>query len=117
VADDNGLVGMSVVAVCNGQIQDVFHTGQSDIKRNIMVNNNTVYKIASISKHVTSIGLMKLNEQGAFRLDDDVSKFLGYQLRNPLYQNIPITFRMILSHQSSIFQGSNYDKFLDASYN
>ncbi len=37
VADDNNVVGMSVAAVCNGEITDVFHTGLSDIKRNIKV--------------------------------------------------------------------------------
>ena len=60
---------MSVVTLCHGFIQDVFHTGLSDIKREIPISNLTRYRIASISKHVTAIGLMKLWEDEAFQLD------------------------------------------------
>jgi CubicO group peptidase (beta-lactamase class C family) len=57
---------MSVVATCRGEVTDVFHTGQSDIKRGLQIGNDTKYKIASISKHVTTIGLMRLYEEGKF---------------------------------------------------
>ncbi|MCB0768545.1 MAG: beta-lactamase family protein [Flavobacteriales bacterium] len=116
VASNNGLVGMSVVAICNGQVSDVVHTGYGDLQRGIPVEDSTRYRIASISKLVTAIGLMKLHEQGAFALDDDVSTALGFSLRNPSFPNTPITYRMLLSHQSSLQDGSGYGPFLSATY-
>jgi CubicO group peptidase (beta-lactamase class C family) len=53
---------MSVISVCNSHITNEYHYGLSDIKRNIQVSNETRYRIASISKHVTAIGLMRLWE-------------------------------------------------------
>lgn len=61
---------------------------------------------------------MTLYDKGLFKLDDDISYYLGYQVRNPSFPTIPITFRMILSHTSSIRDGSPaYDNFLSYSYN
>jgi CubicO group peptidase (beta-lactamase class C family) len=70
-----------------------------------------------VSKHVATIGLMQLYEQGKFTLDDDISTALGFQLRHPLYPNIPITYRMILSHQSSLGESLQYDNFITTTYN
>lgn len=63
---------------------------------------NTVYLAGSISKTVTATALMQLYERGYFDLDDDVSKYLPFNLKNPGYPNTNITFRMLLSHQSSL---------------
>lgn len=64
--------------------------------------SDTVYMVASISKSITATALLQLYEQGKFDLDDDVSDYLGYTLKNPHYPNTTITFRMLLAHQSSI---------------
>ena len=101
------MTGLSVVATCRGEITDVFHYGLRDIARNLSVDNSTIYRVASISKHIGTIGLMQLYEQGLFKLDDDVSGTLGFKLRNPYFPDKPITFRQVLSHQSSIREGSN----------
>ena len=66
VADSNGVVGMSVLSVCNGEILDSFYTGMADIDRGVKVNEKTRYRVASVSKHVGTIGLMQLYEQGKF---------------------------------------------------
>ncbi|MFX0065265.1 MAG: serine hydrolase domain-containing protein [Candidatus Hermodarchaeota archaeon] len=63
---------------------------------------DTVYMIGSITKTFTTIALLQLYEQSYFDLDDDVNDYLPFTLRNPLYPNIPITFRMLLSHTSSL---------------
>ena len=65
-------------------------------------NLDTAYLIASISKTVTATALMQLYEQGLFDLDDDVNDFLDFEVRNPTYPDIPVTFRMLLAHQSSL---------------
>ena len=58
VADNNGVVGLSVLSVCNGEILDSFYSGLSDIGRNVKVTEKTRYRVASVSKHVATIGLM-----------------------------------------------------------
>ena len=50
-------------------------------------------------------------------MDDDVSQALGFKLRNPFFSDVPITYRMILSHQSSIGESNEYDNFVTYTYN
>ncbi|MBK6626098.1 MAG: beta-lactamase family protein [Flavobacteriales bacterium] len=116
VATANGLVGMSVVTTCGTAVQDVVHTGKRDLALNLDVDDSTRYRIASISKLVTAIGLMRLYEQGAFGLDDDVSIALGFTFRNPAHPSVPITYRMLLSHRSSFQDGTGYGDFQSATY-
>lgn len=69
-------------------------------------------RVASISKLVLAIGIMRLVDNGQLRLDTDVSQYLGWPLRNPAYPDHPITARQLLSHTSSIRDGSSY--FIEA---
>lgn len=111
------VVGMSVAVVKGDTIVFSKGYGLRDIGRSLSVNDSTVYRIASISKMITAAALMILYEQGLFNLDDDVSSYLGFILRNPAYPNDVITFRKILSHTSSLRDGTGYDSFLSATYN
>ena len=61
-----------------------------------------IYMIASITKVFTAVALLQLIEQGKSHLDDNVNDYLPFSFRNPLYPEIPITFRMLLSHTSSV---------------
>jgi len=63
---------------------------------------DTVYPIASISKSVCAVAIMQLYEKGLIDLDDDVSKYLPFDLKNPKFPEVNITFRMLMAHQSSI---------------
>ncbi len=76
--------------------------GHYDIENNKPATPDTLYLMASISKTVSATALMQLYDQGYFDLDDDVNNYLPFNLRNPNFPDIPITFRMILSHQSSL---------------
>ena len=110
------LMGLSVVTVCDGKISGAYHAGLRDYERNLPVNDSTMFRIASISKLVMTTAMMKLYDKKLFKLDDDVSKYLGFTLRNPNHPDSPITIRMLLSHTSSINEGSGYDGFLTATY-
>lgn len=73
------------------------------------VDEDTCFRIASITKWVTAIGLMTLYDQGKLDLDKDISSYLGFKVRNPAYPDVPITARMLLSHTSSLSpDASNY---------
>lgn len=65
-------------------------------------------RIASISKLVTAIGVMRLVEAGTLDLDADVSPLLGWALRNPAFPDQPVTLRLLLSHRSSLTDAAGY---------
>lgn len=71
-------------------------------------------RIASISKLVVAIGVMRLVEAGTLELDADVSRWLGWRLRNPAFPKAPITLRQLLSHTSSLTDAVDYALPLDA---
>ena len=73
------------------------------------VDEDTCFRIASITKWVTAIGLMTLYDEGKLDLDKDISSYLGFTVRNPAYPNTPITTRMLMTHTSSLSaEASNY---------
>ena len=116
IAYENRLIGMSVAVVCNGEIKDIYHYGMSDLERRIEISDQTMFRIASISKTITASALMKLYEQGLFNLDDDISEYLGYPVVNPNFPDKAITFRMLLTHTSGLQDSDTYTKFLMTSY-
>jgi CubicO group peptidase (beta-lactamase class C family) len=71
-------------------------------------------RMASISKLVVAIGVMRLVEDGVLDLDADVSRYLGRDLRNPAYAQTPITLRQLLAHTSSLTDTVDYVLPLDA---
>ena len=79
--------------------------GYYDLENNKPATENTIYNVGSTSKTITGTALMQLWELGLFDLDEDVNNYLPFSLRNPYYPDDPITFRMLLSHSSSL----NYD--------
>ncbi len=117
IMDEHQLMGFSVVTLCGGQIDEVVHGGKKDFTRDLYIDDSTMYRIASISKLVTATGLMNLYEDGLFGLDDDISEAMGVEIRNPSFAEIPITYRMLLSHTSSLQDGNGYDDLLGDTYN
>jgi len=111
------MMGLSVIAVCNGKIAGEWYAGLRDYERNLPVNENTKYRIASISKFVMTTAMMKLCDQKRLDLDEDAGNYLGFPLRNPNHPETPITVRMLLLHTGSINEGTGYDEFLMATYN
>lgn len=72
---------------------------------------DTKYRIASISKLITAVGVWRLIEQGLIDPNADASGYLGFELRNPAYPDTPITVKMLLSHTSSIRDGGIPDSY------
>lgn len=115
VANDSArpLSSLSVLAVRDGKVVYQQQFGQRSIdaddpKRSKPANADTLYRIASISKLVTTLGVMRLLEDGKLALDTDVSEYLGYKLRNPHFPDAPITLRMLLTHTSSLRDDAGY---------
>jgi CubicO group peptidase (beta-lactamase class C family) len=72
-------------------------------------------RVASISKLVVAIGVMRLVEQGKLDLDRDVNDYLGWRIRNPAFPDVPITLHALLSHQSGLRDTVDYIVPLDGS--
>ncbi|MEP9359724.1 serine hydrolase domain-containing protein [Sphingomonas sp. KR3-1] len=89
-------------------------SGLADLAAKRPVTADDPVRIASISKLVTAIGVLRLVEQGRLDLDADVSRYLGWKLRNPAFPDRPITLRLLLSHRSSLTDRVDYVLPLDA---
>jgi CubicO group peptidase (beta-lactamase class C family) len=79
-----------------------FADGIADPQSRRRVTADDPVRVASVSKMVTAIGVMKLVEEGKLDLNSDVSRWLGWPLRNPSFPDRPITLSLLLSHTSSI---------------
>jgi CubicO group peptidase (beta-lactamase class C family) len=83
-------------------------SGLADRARRRPLTIDDPVRIASISKLVVALGVMRLVEQGRLDLDRDVSEYLGWSLRNPAFPDRPITLRLLLSHRSSLKDDVDY---------
>ena len=81
-----------------GSFADGFADRQSGRKATV----DDPVRVASISKMVTAIGVMQLVDAGKLDLTSDVSRWLGWMLRNPNFPEQPINLSMLLSHTASM---------------
>ena len=85
----------------NGELAS-FADGIADPQSGRVVSADDPVRVASISKLVVAIGVMKLVEEGKVDLDRDVIAYLGWNLRNPNFPSEVVTLRRLLSHTSSV---------------
>jgi CubicO group peptidase (beta-lactamase class C family) len=105
------LASLSVLAIRDGKVVYQHQFGQRRIGPPAVpapANADTLYRIASISKMMTTFGVLKLAEQHLVELDSDVGVYLGYALRNPHFPERAITLRMLLTHTSSLRDEGGY---------
>jgi CubicO group peptidase (beta-lactamase class C family) len=103
--------GAAMVVIRDGQIESAEGYGIADVESGRKVTPDTLFTIASVSKTVTATALITLYEQGKFNLNDDINQYLPFELRNPNFPNTPITFRMLLTHTSSIHDSDIYNQY------
>jgi CubicO group peptidase (beta-lactamase class C family) len=113
IVDQAPLSGLSVLAIRDGKVvyQQQFGLRRLDTAGSGLtapVRPDTMFRIASVSKMMTTLGVMKLLEQGKLKLDADVGQYLGFALRNPHYPARPITLRHLLSHTSTLRDDAGY---------
>lgn len=119
VADpEHPLMSLSALAVRDGKIVyhrqfgmrwiDPAHARDARPTAGKPADAATLYRIASISKLVTTLGALKLVEEGRLDLDRDIGTYLGYPVRNPHFPDAPVTLRMLLTHTSSLRDDAGY---------
>ncbi len=103
----NKVVSAQVVIVKGDQPVYVRSHGFRDAKKQKPATIDTKYVIASVTKMVSAVGLMRLYDQGWFGLDEPIEDALGYPVINTQYRQ-SITIRQLLSHTTGLKQGNTY---------
>ncbi|KDE35975.1 D-alanyl-D-alanine-carboxypeptidase/endopeptidase AmpH [Kosakonia radicincitans] len=97
----SGATGMAMVVIDGNQ--RVFKSyGETRPGNNVRPQLDSVIRIASLSKLMTSEMLVKMLDQGKVRLDDPLSKYAPPGTRVPTYQGTPITLVNLATHTSAL---------------
>jgi len=99
---------------------DVLKTvfGMADADMDEPVSPDTVFRVGSISKTMTAIGVMQLLEQGKFQLDDPVNNHLkSFKIESKVKSSPPITIKHLLTHTSGLGSLRNIKDFFSSSLN
>ncbi|MEP5981963.1 MAG: serine hydrolase domain-containing protein, partial [Marinobacter alexandrii] len=122
------LPGAVTLVARHGQVVWTHAQGLMDVERNKPAQNDTIFRIYSMTKPVTSIAMMQLYEQGRFLLDDPVHKYI------PAWRNLSVykagswpdfetqpatramTVRDLLTHMSGLTYGFLERTEVDAAY-
>jgi CubicO group peptidase (beta-lactamase class C family) len=105
------VVGLSVAVVKDNKVIYNHSFGFKDVENELPLTNESIFRIASISKSFTTTAIMQLVAKKQISLDQDVSELVGFKIRNPKFPNTVITLKMLLSHRSSINDSEGYFSF------
>ena len=111
VMDKYSAVGASVAVVKDGRIIYNHSFGLKDLEHQTPLNNQDIFRIASISKSFSATAIMQLVEAGKISLDDDFGELVGFKVRNPKFPDQKITLKMALSHTSGLNDSQGYLNF------
>lgn len=114
--DSTHVTAMSIVLVKGDRIIYQNALGLKDRSTGEEVEIDDIYRIASISKSFSAAAIMQLVEEGRISLDDDVSDYLPFRVRNPYHPEIPITIRHFLCHTSSMRDNGRMKYWIDDHY-
>src|ERR1700737_3587185 len=99
--EEKGRPGVSIAIVDDQQIVWAQGFGMADAKNHVPATAETVYRIGSVSKLFTDIGIMQLVERGKVDLDAPVSRYLpNFHPANPFGGQI--TLREMMAHRSGL---------------
>jgi CubicO group peptidase (beta-lactamase class C family) len=126
--DDGRLPGWLLAVTRAGRVVHVSAYGHRDVEAKLPVELDTVFRIYSMTKPVTSVAAMMLYEEGAFELKDPVSRFIpsfadvrvyrqGSSLK-PVTEPVtePVRIWHLLTHTSGLTYGFHYAHPVDAMY-
>jgi CubicO group peptidase (beta-lactamase class C family) len=126
--DDGRLAGWSLLVSRNGQIAHVATCGQRDREAGLPVELDTLWRIYSMSKPITSVAAMMLYEEGAFELKDPVSTLIPafadlrvFRSGSPLAPvtepaTEPVRIWHLLTHTAGLTYGFHHVHPVDAIY-
>jgi len=126
--DDGRLPGWLLTVSRHGKLAHVSAYGQRDLEAGLPVESDTIWRIYSMSKPVTSVAAMILYEEGAFELTDPVSDFIpsfadvrvfagGSDIRPVTVPAVePVRIWHLLTHTSGLTYGFHRAHPVDGQY-
>ena len=126
--DSGKLAGMVTCVMRKGQLAFAEVYGKADVARDKPMRPDTIFRIYSMTKPLTSTAIMMLYEEGRFQLDDPISKFIPAFANPRVYvggsrgkmETVPaereINFRDLLTHTSGLTYGFMESTPVDAAY-
>jgi CubicO group peptidase (beta-lactamase class C family) len=111
------LAGAAALVWRNGRIRQVAAVGRRDLVSGLPVERDTIFRIASLTKPVTTVCALMLLDEGRFDLDEPITEYAPELSRmrvlrvpdGPLDQTDeatrPISFRDLLTHRSGLTYG------------
>jgi CubicO group peptidase (beta-lactamase class C family) len=114
--EQNGMAGATVIISRKGKLAYAKSFGKSNLETQRKMTTNDLFKVASMSKVITSVAVLQMYEQGYFLLDDPISKYIpvldkieilsSFNKKDSTFQTIPsirpITISHILTHNSGV---------------
>lgn len=98
----HGIVGSSFFLIHDNQLIAKEFYGTANLEKKQVVDEDTIYHWASITKTFTGIAIMQLRDRGLLKLDDPIVKYLP-ELRavhNPFGDMSDITLRHLMTHSA-----------------
>ena len=89
-------------------IRPVIVEGLADREALRGVEPNDPVRIASISKLIMALTVLRVAGDDVAMLNADVSDYLGWKLRNPAYPDTPVTLAQLLMHRSGLRDANGY---------
>lgn len=127
--DDGKLAGLTTFIAQRGKVVHFQTYGQQDKAAGIATTEETLFRIYSMTKPVTGVAMMMLWEEGKFKLDDPVSKYLPSFKNQQVYSSLdekgniqtkPVkreaTIRDLMRHTAGLTYGFFGDTPVDKSY-
>ncbi len=113
--------GMLTLVSRDGSTAQLTCRGHADIASAAPIRENTIFRIYSMTKPITSVALMTLFEQGHFQLDDAAKRWIPALGKLEVYQqgglDSDITIRQLLTHTAGFSYGFEPEKYsLDKLY-
>lgn len=96
--------GISIAIVKNRELYWSKAYGLTSADKDIKVDRKTLFQIASVTKPITALGILKLVEQNKISLDDDVNTYLkNWQIQdNEFTKTEKVTIRRLLTHTAGL---------------
>jgi len=101
-AADNHWPGMAFGIVVDGKLVYTGNTGYTDIDNKTPVTSKSDFRIASMTKSLTAMAILKLRDAGKLKLDDPAYLYIP-EMKNNKYLTTdatPITIRHLLTHSA-----------------
>lgn len=89
-------------------VEPILVEGVADRATDRAVSANDPVRVASISKLVMALATFELAAEGKVDPGADISQYLGFEVRNPAFPDIPVTLMQLLAHRSSLRDGAGY---------